>query len=278
MLLALLGGFGFFSLDFFLLFSGSYLNNFKQISIDSAMIASLILLVIGIIYLTFLLRYRPPSIRPEQSQETFPIYHYLICFATVIMLICLACEYRIVAFINKDGFLAASSIFFPVNIMISTLIGELWGYKINLKLGLVLVAAQLIFDTLLMGLVALPSPHFFNLNPFYNYILLRRLPAASFTLFATFISNAMLLHYLKHTKWNLHRSLRILIANICANSLLCLIDYSLLFGGIYPYDQIINLVANVWKYKLFMTFISLPLILWFCTYLEKNKYSSFQCG
>lgn len=120
-----------------------------------------------------------------------------------------------------------------------------------------------------MIVVALPSPTFLNLNPFTATLCLKRLPAASLTLFLAFISNAMLLHHLKQPKWALQRPLRILIANICANSLLCLIDYSLLFGGIYPYDQIINLVANVWHYKLLMTLISLPFILWLCAHMEK---------
>ena len=76
---------------------------------------------------------------------------------------------------------------------------------------------------------------------------------------------------MKHPKWGLHRPLRILFANICANSLLCLIDYRLLLGDIYPYDQIINMIINVWRYKLLMALISLPFILWFCTRMEKNK-------
>jgi uncharacterized PurR-regulated membrane protein YhhQ (DUF165 family) len=167
--------------------------------------------------------------------------------------------------------LAASCIFFPITLIISTIIGELWGYRANLKLTLVLIGAQFFFDALLMGLVALPSPAFFNLNPFYNYIMPRRLPAASLSLFVCFISNAMLLHYLKRLKWKLPNILRILIANICANSLLCLVDYSLLFGGIYPSEQVINLAMNVWQYKLVMTLISLPFILWFCKYLKKNN-------
>ena len=122
-----------------------------------------------------------------------------------------------------------------------------------------------------MGIVAFPSPPFFNLNPFYNYIMPRRLPAASFHSLSAFISNAMMLHYLKSSRWELHRSLRIVVANICANTLLCLVDYSLLFGGIYPYEQIINLAVNVWQYKLLMTLISLPLILWLCNYLEQSN-------
>ncbi|MCL9682981.1 VUT family protein [Legionella maioricensis] len=278
MLLALLGGLSFFAIDFFLLFSDPHAHSFKQIFFDSLMVASLVLLIIGLSYLSFLLsnkQHKQVALKLNPGDDVFPLYHYLICFAVAVMLICIACEYRIVAF-SKDGILAASCIFFPFTMIISSLIGELWGYHANLKLALVLIGAQFIFDAFLMGIVAFPSPPFFNLNPFYNYIVPRRLPAASLSLFVTFISNAMLLHYLKHSKCKLHRSLRILIANICASSLLCLVDYSLLFGGIYPYDQIINLVANVWQYKLLMTLISLPLILWLCKYLQENNIRVLQ--
>jgi uncharacterized PurR-regulated membrane protein YhhQ (DUF165 family) len=276
MLLAVLGGLSFFGLSYFLLFSGTHLQNFKQIFIDSFMISSLILLIIGVFYLTFLLQSPKTLFTPEQGRKELPLYHYFICFAVVMMLICLACEYRTVAFLGKNSILSASSLFFPIILMISTILGELWGYKMNLKLCFMLIVTQFIFDVLLMIIVGLPSPTFFNLNPFYNYILLRKLPAASLSLFATFFSNAMLLHYLKQSKWNLQRPLRIVIANICANSLLCLVDYSLLFGGIYPYDQIINLVINVWRYKLLMTLITLPFILWLCAHMEKNKALALQ--
>jgi uncharacterized PurR-regulated membrane protein YhhQ (DUF165 family) len=270
--LALFGGLVFFALDMFLLFSGPHAHSFRQVFIDSLMIASLMLLIIGISYLSFLLndKYNPARIlKINQHVEEFPVYQYLICFAVGIMLMCLACEYRIIS-LTKDSILAASSIFFPITLLISTLITEFWGYKAGLKLALILIAAQFIFDTLLMGLVSFPSPTFFNLNPFYNYILPRRLPAASLSLLATFISNAMLLNYLKHSPLKVLQSLRVLIANICASSLLCLIDYSVLFWGIYPYEQVMKLAVNVWQYKLCMTIISLPITLSLCKFLKKN--------
>jgi uncharacterized PurR-regulated membrane protein YhhQ (DUF165 family) len=273
MLLALLGGLSFFCMDFFLLFSGPHTHSFKHVFIDSSMITSLLLLIVGVSYLSFLLSNKQnenKELKLSQGEAFFPLYHYLLCFAVAVMLMCIACEYRIVA-LSKDNVLAASCIFFPITLIISTLIYELWGYHASLKLTLVLIGAQFIFDAFLMGIVALPSPSFFNLNSFYNYIMPRRLPAASLSLFVTFISNALLLHYLKHAKWKLNRPLRIVIANICANSLLCLVDYSLLFGGIYPYEQIINLAVNVWQYKLMMTLISLPLTLWLCKHLKKNN-------
>ncbi|HEL8444733.1 TPA: VUT family protein, partial [Legionella pneumophila] len=271
-LLALLGGVSFFCLDFYLLFSAPHAHSFKQIFIDSFMISSLLLLIIGVVYLTFLLndkQHKSKALIETTELTLFPIYQYLICFAVTVMLVCLACEYRIIA-INKDLVLSASCIFFPITIIISSIVGELWGYQANLKLALALLAAQFIFDMLLMGSVALPSPPFFNLNPFYHYIMPRRLSAASLSLFVTFLGNAMLLHYLKYSKWKINRSLRILIANISVNSLLCLVDYSLLYGGIYPYEQIINLAVSVWQYKLLTALIALPVILWMCKILERN--------
>ncbi|WP_028382800.1 VUT family protein [Legionella moravica] len=270
-ILALFGGIGFFTMDFYLLFSAPHAHSFKQIFIDSFMVASLVLLIIGISYLSFILDENQLNSEriDDNSNEPSPVYHYLLCSAVVVMLMCLACEYRIVSF-TKDGILAASCIFFPITMIVSTVIGEIWGYKANLKFAMALIATQLAFDTLLMGIVALPSPTFYNLNPFYYYILPRRLPADSLSLFVTFISNAMLMHYLKILKWELSRPVRVLIANVCASSLLCLVDYSVLFGGIYSYEQILNLAINVWQYKLLMTLISLPLIFWLCNMLKKN--------
>ncbi len=268
MLLALFGGLSFFTLNFFLLFVDEHLHNFNQTMIDSLMIASSLLLLIGIIYLIIYLKNLHIPFALQRDNELFPLCYYLSSIALVIMLICLACEYRIVTLFNRHWILAASALFFPVTLAISTLIGELWGYKANLKLSLIIIATQVIFDILLSVIVILPSPCFCNSDSFYQYIMMRRLPATFLTLSATFMSNALLLHYLK--LHGIQRPLRILIANVCANSLLCLIDYSLLFGGIYSYDQIINLVVNVWQYKLFITVLLLPLILRFCHQIEKS--------
>lgn len=271
MLLALFGGLSFFSLTFLLLFLGTHIHNFRQIMVDSIIIASLLLLMVGVLYLLLCLK-KPQRARPLAAEESFPQCYYLICAAIVIMLTCLACEYRIVAFIGHNKILAVSALFFPLTIIISTVVGELWGYRVNLQFALIISATQFIFDSLLMGIVALPSPEFFNLNPFYSVIMLRRLPADSLTLLATFLSNALLLHYLAA----IPRPYRILIANISANSLLCLVDYSLLYGGIYPYEQIINLVVNVWQYKFIMSLLSLPLILKLCSSLGKKPALALQ--
>jgi uncharacterized PurR-regulated membrane protein YhhQ (DUF165 family) len=242
------------------------------------MVASLLSLIIGVAYLSFLLDKKPykPEAVKVKAKNNFPLFHYLLCFAVVVMLMCIACEYRIVAF-GKDSILTASCIFFPIAMIISTIICELWGYHAHLRLVVVLVGAQLIFDAVLMGIVALPSPHFFNLNPFYNYIVPRRLPAASISILVTFLSNSLILHYFQRLKHPLYRPLRIAVANLCASSLLCFVDYSLLFGGIYPYEHVVNLAIHVWKYKLITTFLFLPVILWLCKLLEKDKPFLLHC-
>ena len=147
MLLALLGGLSFFTMNFFLSFVGTHVHDFCLILIDSLIIASLLLLIVGILYLAIFLKYQKPSC-PQRTYEPFPLCYYLICFAIVIMLICLACEYRIVAFIGHNRILAVSALFFPIILIISTVVGELWGYRVNLKFGLIISATQFIFDIL----------------------------------------------------------------------------------------------------------------------------------
>lgn len=272
LLLALLGGAVFYVITFLFLFSGTRIPKLEQIFFDSSLITGLLLLGGSALYLTALLH--PKCSLPKARTNcsiSFP--YYLICIALVITLICLACEYRIIAF-GQERILAASSLFFPLTLVISTVIGELCGYRTNLQLSLLLSATQVLFDLLLTAVVALPSPDFYDLNPFYSFIMVRRLPADSLTLFVTFMSNALLLHHLQRMKVN--RSLRIIIANMCANSLLCLIDYSLLFGGIYPYEQIIRLVLSVWEYKTLVALISLPIILKICNLLERKNSLTLQ--
>ncbi len=270
-LLAGFGGLAFFCIDFYLLFSELFPNSFTHIFIDSTMIATLILLVIAVIYLTLMLYVKSKlrrSVRWHQKRVGLPVYEYFLCMAVSVMFICLACEYQLVAF-GKEGILAASALFFPLTLMVSTIVGEIWGYYANLKLTAVLILTQFIFDTILMFLVALPSPALYDLNPFYNHIIPQRLPAATLALFASFMCHSLLLHYLRNPKLDISRAWRIMIASICANSLLCLIDYSLLYGGIYPYEEVVNLGVYVWQYKLFASFLLLPLVLWLCRRMER---------
>ena len=272
LLLALLGGIVFYIITFLFLFSGTRIPKLEQICIDSSLVAAFVLLSSSAFYLMTLL-YRENASAKARIGSPISFPYYLICFALVVILICLACEYRIIA-LGQTWILAASSLFFPLTLIISTIIGELLGYRINFQLSLLLSATQILFDLLLMALVAFPSPDFYNLNPFYIYIMVRRLPADSLTLLVTFISNAFLLHQLKQMK--VKRSLRIIIANMCANSLLCLIDYSLLFGGIYSYEQIMHLVLNVWEYKTVVALISVPIIIKICNSLERKNSLSLQ--
>ncbi|KTD20883.1 Uncharacterized ACR, YhhQ family COG1738 [Legionella lansingensis] len=264
LLLALFGGFCFFTLDFFLLFSDPHAHSFDQIYTDSLMIVAGILFSAGIIYLSFLLFTRQNHWRAERPSPiylSYTLYHYLVGLAVIFMLICIACEYRLVSFTN-GWTLPACNLLFPFVMMISNLIGELYGYKANLRLTVMLIVAELTFDLLLNGAVALPSPEFFNLNPFYSFIVPRRIPAATSGLFITMVSNAMLLEYLKKIQFGSNRIWRVLIANAVAITLLCLVNYSLLFGGIYPSDQILNLTMSSWAFKLGATLIGLPIVLW----------------
>ncbi len=270
-LLAFLGGLIFFFFHFYFLFSGPHSHSVQQIFIDSFMVALLLSLIIGLISLFFLLDGKVDKkqlISPSSRRVAFPLYHYLIFFAVIVMLMCLACEYRVITF-GKGNILTASCIFFPMTMIISTLLVELWGYRAHIKLIVALIGSQLLFDGFLMGVALFPSPNL--LNSFYNYIIPKRLPASSLSLLVTFWANAWILNYLQKDKWNVPRWLRIVIANGVASSFLCFIDYGLFYWEVYPSEQVINLAQHVLNYKLITTTLFLPVTLWLCRLLEKDK-------
>ena len=87
---------------------------------------------------------------------------------------------------------------------------------------------------------------------------------------AAFSANSFLLEELKKTSYGAHRWLRILTANLIVNSVLCLVNYGLLFSGIYAYEQVVNLVFNGWVYKCIITVFSLPILLWIYDSLNRQ--------
>lgn len=274
LLLALFGGFSFFTLDFFLLFSDPRVPDFNQIYIDSLMIASGIMFSASILYLVGLLfgsrlRLLRRAVVPDYLLS--PFYHYLLGFSVVITLICLACEYRLVSF-NNGWTLPASGILSPFLLIASNLVGEIYDYRANLRLMFVVLLSELTFDILLMTTIILPSPAFFDLNPFYHFIMPRRITATTLALFVTLTCNAVLLKNLKESGYGGgNQSLRLFFANSISSSLLCLVNYSLLFAGIYPYEQIFSLAITSWFYKLVMVILGLPLVFWIYRFIMKRQ-------
>lgn len=266
LLLALLGGFVFFSLDFLLLFSDKGLPSIRHIYFDSLMVAVGIMMLAGVLYLSYLLfgrNFSKANLRlvpsPTYSYWLSPYYHYLIGFSVIIILICLACEYRLLS-LGHHTIFAASGILSPLLLLTNNIVGEFFGYKANIWLVVALVFSQIIFDVLLITAIILPSPDYFDLNPFYLFIMPRRIPATTFILLISYCCNALLIELLKPSIIN--RKWRLLIANALSITLLCSICYNLLYADVYSHEQIFNLTVNAWIYRMLFALISLPLINW----------------
>lgn len=260
LLFALLGGFCFFTLDFLLLFFDQKLPNFGAIYIDSLIVASEIMLVTGVGYLLYLLGNKSRNFAkalPPSPYLASIYYHYLVGFSVIIILICLACEYRLIAF-GEHNIFAASGIFAPLLMIANNVVGEYYGYKANVRWVMVLLVTELAFDAVLVLTIILPSPNYFNLNAFYFSIMPRRIAVTTLILFTTYFCNTLAITVLKsHIN---SRGLRVFIANVITITLLCSGSYTLLYAGVYPYEQILNLALNGWVYNVSWVLLSLPII------------------
>ncbi|MCA0403233.1 MAG: VUT family protein [Proteobacteria bacterium] len=275
--LSLLGGFSFFSLDYFFLFYTMELPEFYGIYFDSLLAFIFIYLLARICYhsLSYIKGFDRflSSSEPDKIYLTNPFYQYLVIFSVIILLICLSCEYRLIS-ISNGWLFATSGLLFPLAMFASNLISELYGYRANLRLAAILIISQICFDLFLIKIVSLPTPQSMDFSSLHYSSVVMRLPAGALALFVTFVGNAILLENLKYTRLGIKQGLRIIIANFFSTSVLCLVNYSLLYGGVYPHQQISSLAFNTWFYKFSFILAALPLTLWIYHFLKKN--SSFQ--
>jgi len=274
MLLALFGGISFFAIDFYFLFSELNLFHFKQIFIDSLLINIGFLLVFAVSYLGYACVSKKQLTRTPRRQHT-PVFHYLVCIAIMVLLVCLSCEYQLVT-LFQSWTMSGNSLLFPVILIVGTLAAEIFGYRASVFFTAVLIMAQLFFDALFMLAIALPSPAFFDLNPFYHLILPRRIPAATLALLLILLSNGYLLHRLRAFSWFQYRWVRIMTANLCATVILCVVSYSLLFSGFYNFDQMFLLAVNALVYKIIFTLVTLPFIVLLCNMIERRLQFEYQ--
>ena len=175
--------------------------------------------------------------------------NYLNIIALIILLASMVCEYRI-ATVNELLLLTASGLFFPVVLMICNIFTEGYGIRVSLQLIAFLAAAPLLFDLFSLWMVLHTKSFSKALNTWYQLIIPRRIFAEALALLLAFSVNVLILTGLKILSNQRFLALRLYAANAVANTVLCVINYSLLYGSIYASDQLWNLVINNWIYKM----------------------------
>lgn len=265
---ALGGGFLFFSLNFLLLFFDPMVKNFGILYLTSWFVSLLTLFTIALGYFVYLTIDWPKKTKnwkfsrkvDHLTSHSGAIYYSLASFSVVILLISLACEYRLVMLMDQ-WMVSASSILSPLILLVACLVSELYGSKACVRLLAILIISELAFDFTLMATVTMPSPNFLDLNPFFWAVMPRRIPGTTLTLVIAFLTNIIALEKLKTTVYGMSTALRFALANIIANSALCIVNYLILFMGVYPYDQVLHLVITSWVYRFCFVLVCLPFFL-----------------
>lgn len=264
----------FFSINFFLLFCDPLIKNCLSLFLTSGVVSLLslvfLLLVSWILFSSKAsrilsgLNWRHRKIAMICSSD----YSLLVIIALNILLISLACEYRVISLFDVL-IIPASSILMPFAILTNHLVVEVYGAKASYRLLTILIISELAFDLILMLAVALPSPKFMNFNDFYWSIIPRRIPATSLGLIIAFYTNTFLIEKLKMKSLEKYTIFRFCLANVVANTLLTLVNCFILFTGIYSHNRVITLVLSSWLYKIVVSFLCYPLLRLFQHRLER---------
>lgn len=267
-ILALFSGLSFFFVNFYFLFTEPALKYFNHILFDSFLICITCILLGMVAFLLYMLARDPAKQAAESRHKDFPVFEYLLAFTLIIMMICVACEYRVVKLFDTWAF-TANSLIFPFAFISATMISELFGFKAVYKMLMFLLLGNLFFELLLMLIVNLPSPAFFNINTFYTEIMPRRIPAGLISATAVFLTNAWLIDVFKRSSFIKSRALRLFSANFIACLILVFVSYYSLLSGVFHVDLLLTLALNAWIYKNLLIIIFLPVMVYLCRVCDR---------
>ncbi|MCC5791414.1 MAG: VUT family protein [Legionellaceae bacterium] len=204
----------------------------------------------------------------QQQHSVLP--DYLANSSLIILLACIACEYRLMRF-DEHYLLTASGILFPFALLFFNVFSECYRRKDTAILILFIVSAPLLFDSLSLMLMASSESRYAVLEGWYQLFMPRRMAAETLALLLALLANLAFSNLTQPLLSARLGSVRLYFANTLSNTVLCISNYFLLYGGIFAYDEIWGLVINNWCYKMLLCLLLLPLTCLIIRYLKPHS-------
>lgn len=255
LILALVGGLVFFSVDFALLFSSPMMAGFVWIYCDSMLLVLALLFLAGVLHLLYVNHGMPKTLPVAESHGA---YSNQVAVTLLAGLLCLACEYRLL-WLASGWLMSAGVLFFPLVLFSNALLCERYGARACMRQIVALTLVAWAFIALFIGLLLLPAPDSFDINAFYSLTVSRRVLAVGLTALLLVIQTGVL-RFLKTRMRSF--TLRMATANALAVPLFCLWHSLALFAGVYPVDMLQTLALGALGYLMAGSVLALPLLLW----------------
>jgi len=183
-------------------------------------------------------------------------------YLTAIITIMCACDILAFKIITVFGFqIALSGFLFPIAFFLLYVVNESYGYKLTERTILMAVVAQVVFLSLMMIAIRLPSTiavkssdlYFQLFHDFWRVFLSGTLGVSLSFLFSSFFNS-----HLKIWLLGKNKLMRFVISTGTAKAILVIISYPINFYGILSTEQILIICFNTWAFKVLIGSLFAP--------------------
>lgn len=201
--------------------------------------------------------------------SSYKLYGLFVGLMVTIMITCDTLVYKVFDIYQLK--ITASGIIFSLCFLISTVLAEVYGYRMAVKSIWIMVFCQSIY-VILLYLCAIiqtdnypTSPHYYALYHDFWRVMIGTWTSVPISYFI----NGFIISKLKISfsgKWFL---IRYLIGSMLTQAALLLTSYPISLSGKYSSNQLINIISTTWSYKVIISIILLPIAIWLVSIVKK---------
>lgn len=200
---------------------------------------------------------------------SYKLYGLFVGLTVTIMITCDTLVYKI--FDIYQFKITASGIIFSLCFLISTVLAEVYGYRMAVRSIWIMVFCQSIY-VILLYICSITQKDNYPISPHY-YALYHdfwRVMVGTWTSVPiSYFINGFIISKLKTSfseRWFL---IRYLVGSMITQAALLLTSYPISLSGKYSINQLINIVITTWSYKITISIILLPVAIWLVAIVKK---------
>lgn len=201
--------------------------------------------------------------------SSYKLYGLFVGLMVTIMITCDTLVYKVFDIYQLK--ITASGIIFSLCFLISTVLAEVYGYRMAVRSIWIMVFCQSIY-VILLYLCAITqtdnyptAPHYYALYHDFWRVMIGTWTSVPISYFI----NGFIISKLKISfsgKWFL---IRYLIGSMLTQAALLLTSYPISLSGKYSSNQLINIISTTWSYKVIISIMLLPIAIWLVSIVKK---------
>lgn len=202
-------------------------------------------------------------------QLNLKLYGLFVGLAVTIMITCDTLVYKV---IDIYGFkITASGIVFSLCFLISTLLTEVYGYKLSVRAVWIMVFCQSLYVLILNISSVVQSENNTIATNYYSlyHEFWRVMIGTWVSVPVSYFVNGFIISKMKMTFSGRYFFIRYIIGSMTTQASLLLTAYPISLSGKYSAIELVNIISTTWSYKVIISIVLLPLALILIGFVKK---------